>query len=114
MLLDAAGHGPEFGVTCLYQIFGRQLVQFGKVAGNGRFHIPGGLRVIPVAGRDSMLLNLSGAHAPFFTRNLVVLTDNAGHTGVGEATVGAVIPVPEIGTVFTPLVWSALTVTLPP
>ena len=29
-----------------------------------------GMRVIPVAGRDSMLLNLSGAHGPFFTRNL--------------------------------------------
>jgi glucarate dehydratase len=42
------------------------------------------LRVIPVAGYDSMLLNLSGAHAPFFTRNLVLLTDNAGHTGAGE------------------------------
>ena len=42
------------------------------------------MTVIPVAGFDSMLLNLSGAHAPFFTRNLVVLTDNAGHTGVGE------------------------------
>mgnify|MGYP000287655840 CR=1 FL=1 len=37
-----------------------------------------GFRVIPVAGRDGMLLNLSGAHAPFFTRNLVVLTDNSG------------------------------------
>ena len=36
------------------------------------------LRVIPVAGRDSMLLNLSGAHGPFFTRNLLVLKDNAG------------------------------------
>lgn len=24
--------------------------------------------VIPVAGHDSMLLNLSGAHAPYFTR----------------------------------------------
>jgi len=47
-----------------------------------------GLRVIPVAGRDSMLLNLSGAHAPFFTRNLVVLTDNAGRTGVGEVPGG--------------------------
>jgi glucarate dehydratase len=42
------------------------------------------VRVIPVAGRDSMLLNLSGAHAPYFTRNLVIITDNAGHTGVGE------------------------------
>ena len=42
------------------------------------------LQVIPVAGRDSMLLNLSGAHGPYFTRNLVVLTDSAGRTGVGE------------------------------
>ena len=42
------------------------------------------LEVTPVAGRDSMLLNLSGAHGPFFTRNIVVLTDSAGHTGVGE------------------------------
>jgi len=46
------------------------------------------LRVIPVAGRDSMLLNLSGAHGPFFTRNLVIATDNAGHTGVGEVPGG--------------------------
>ena len=46
------------------------------------------MRVIPVAGHDSMLLNLSGAHAPFFTRNIVVLTDNAGHTGVGEVPGG--------------------------
>jgi len=44
--------------------------------------------VIPVAGHDSMLLNLSGAHGPFFTRNLVVLRDNAGHTGVGEVPGG--------------------------
>ncbi|WP_413725442.1 glucarate dehydratase [Sodalis sp. RH16] len=42
------------------------------------------MKVIPVAGHDSMLLNLSGAHGPFFTRNIVILTDNAGHTGVGE------------------------------
>ena len=47
-----------------------------------------GLRVIPVAGRDSMLLNLSGAHAPFFTRNLLVLSDSAGRTGVGEVPGG--------------------------
>jgi glucarate dehydratase len=47
-----------------------------------------GLQVIPVAGRDSMLLNLSGAHGPFFTRNIVILTDNAGHTGVGEVPGG--------------------------
>jgi glucarate dehydratase len=46
------------------------------------------LRVVPVAGRDSMLLNLSGAHAPFFTRNLLILTDSAGHTGVGEVPGG--------------------------
>ena len=46
------------------------------------------LQVIPVAGRDSMLLNLSGAHGPFFTRNIVILTDNAGHTGVGEVPGG--------------------------
>ncbi|MDP2986769.1 glucarate dehydratase [Hydrogenophaga sp.] len=46
------------------------------------------LRVIPVAGRDSMLLNLSGAHAPFFTRNLLILTDSTGHTGVGEVPGG--------------------------
>src|SRR6201995_2645174 len=46
------------------------------------------MEVIPVAGRDSMLLNLSGAHAPVFTRNLVILTDNSGHTGVGEVPGG--------------------------
>ena len=37
------------------------------------------MRVVPVAGRDGMLLNLSGAHAPFFTRNVVLVTDSAGH-----------------------------------
>lgn len=42
------------------------------------------MQVIPVAGQDSMLLNLSGAHSPFFTRNIVILKDNAGNTGVGE------------------------------
>jgi len=46
------------------------------------------LRVIPVAGRDSMLMNLSGAHGPFFTRNLVIATDDAGHTGIGEVPGG--------------------------
>jgi glucarate dehydratase len=49
------------------------------------------LRVIPVAGRDSMLLNLSGAHAPYFTRNLLLLTDSAGRTGVGEVPGGEAI-----------------------
>jgi len=47
-----------------------------------------GMRVIPVAGHDSMLMNLSGAHGPFFTRNLLILTDSAGHTGVGEVPGG--------------------------
>lgn len=46
------------------------------------------MRVIPVAGRDSMLLNLSGAHGPFFTRNIVILTDSSGHTGLGEVPGG--------------------------
>lgn len=46
------------------------------------------VQVIPVAGRDSMLLNLSGAHAPYFTRNLLLLTDSAGRTGVGEVPGG--------------------------
>ena len=42
------------------------------------------MRVVPVAGHDDMLMNLSGAHGPFFTRNIVLLGDSAGHTGVGE------------------------------
>jgi len=46
------------------------------------------MSVIPVAGSDSMLLNLSGAHSPFFTRNIVVLKDSAGHTGVSEVPGG--------------------------
>jgi glucarate dehydratase len=46
------------------------------------------LRVIPVAGRDGMLLNLSGAHGPFFTRNILILSDSAGRTGVGEVPGG--------------------------
>jgi len=46
------------------------------------------MQVIPVAGHDSMLLNLSGAHAPFFTRNLVILHDSKGHQGVGEVPGG--------------------------
>jgi glucarate dehydratase len=46
------------------------------------------MKVIPVAGQDSMLLNLSGAHGPFFTRNLVIVSDNAGHIGVGEVPGG--------------------------
>ncbi|MEO8925088.1 MAG: enolase C-terminal domain-like protein [Caldimonas sp.] len=49
------------------------------------------VRCVPVAGHDSMLLNLSGAHAPFFTRNLVMVGDSAGHIGVGEVPGGAAI-----------------------
>src|SRR3954471_20843902 len=44
--------------------------------------------VVPVAGTDSMLLNLSGAHGPFFTRNILIVEDSAGHTGVGEVPGG--------------------------
>jgi glucarate dehydratase len=46
------------------------------------------LRAIPIAGHDSMLLNLSGAHGPFFTRNILILTDSAGRTGIGEVPGG--------------------------
>ncbi len=46
------------------------------------------IRVVPVAGHDSMLLNLSGAHGPFFTRNIVLITDNSGRTGLGEVPGG--------------------------
>jgi glucarate dehydratase len=46
------------------------------------------MEVFPVAGKDSMLLNLSGAHAPYFTRNIVILTDSQGNTGLGEVPGG--------------------------
>lgn len=46
------------------------------------------MQVIPVAGHDSMLLNLSGAHGPYFTRNIVILKDGAGNTGLGEVPGG--------------------------
>ncbi len=49
------------------------------------------LQVVPVAGQDSMLLNLSGAHGPYFTRNVVILKDNTGHVGVGEVPGGEAI-----------------------
>ena len=54
----------------------------------GQTPIVRSMRVIPVAGEDSMLLNLSGAHGPYFTRNIVILTDSAGHTGVAEVPGG--------------------------
>ena len=46
------------------------------------------MRVIPVAGQDSMELNLSGAHGTYFTRNIVILEDSAGNTGLGEVPGG--------------------------
>ncbi|GAA2233469.1 glucarate dehydratase [Promicromonospora sukumoe] len=46
------------------------------------------VEVVPVAGHDSMLLNLSGAHAPFFTRNVAIVTDSDGRTGLGEVPGG--------------------------
>ncbi|MCF6409578.1 glucarate dehydratase [Pseudalkalibacillus salsuginis] len=46
------------------------------------------MSVIPVAGHDSMLLNLSGAHGPYFTRNVVILKDSSGNVGVGEVPGG--------------------------
>lgn len=49
------------------------------------------LEVIPVAGHDSMLLNLSGAHGPFFTRNVMLVHDNSGRTGIGEVPGGEAI-----------------------
>ncbi|GAB3606190.1 glucarate dehydratase [Conyzicola nivalis] len=49
------------------------------------------VEVVPVAGHDSMLLNLSGAHGPFFTRNIVIVHDSAGRTGLGETPGGEAI-----------------------
>lgn len=46
------------------------------------------MEVYPVAGKDSMLLNLSGAHGPYFTRNIVILTADNGEVGVGEVPGG--------------------------
>ncbi|WP_198652311.1 enolase C-terminal domain-like protein [Nocardioides allogilvus] len=49
------------------------------------------VEVVPVAGHDSMLLNLSGAHGPFFTRNIAIVTDSEGREGVGEVPGGEAI-----------------------
>lgn len=46
------------------------------------------MEVYPVAGYDSMLLNLSGAHGPYFTRNVVILTTDQGQEGVSEVPGG--------------------------
>jgi len=53
------------------------------------------LRVVPVAGRDDMLLNLSGAHAPFFTRNIVIVTDNAGQATIQGANADLVAAITD-------------------
>ena len=49
------------------------------------------MQVIPVAGHDSMLLNIAGAHNCYFTRNIVILKDSAGHIGAGEAPGSAAV-----------------------
>ncbi len=49
------------------------------------------MQVVPVAGADSMLLNLSGAHGAFFTRNLLILKDSSGNVGLGEVPGGEAI-----------------------
>ena len=61
------------------------------------------IQVIPVAGHDSMLLNLSGAHGPFFTRNITIVTDSEGRTGLGEVPGGEAIrsTIEEAGTLLT-------------
>lgn len=46
------------------------------------------MKVYPVAGRDSMLLNLSGAHSPYFTRNILILEDSSGNSGISEVPGG--------------------------
>ncbi|WP_319040233.1 enolase C-terminal domain-like protein [Kribbella solani] len=59
-----------------------------RVGAVGAVPIVEAVEVVPVAGHDSMLLNLSGAHGPFFTRNVVIMTDSAGNTGLGEVPGG--------------------------
>lgn len=46
------------------------------------------MEIYPAAGHDCMELNLSGAHAPYFTRNIVLLTASNGLEGVGEVPGG--------------------------
>ncbi|MDF1589943.1 MAG: glucarate dehydratase [Desulfobacterales bacterium] len=59
-----------------------------SLSGTGGTPVVTDFQVIPVAGHDSMLLNLSGAHSPFFIRNILILTDSHGHVGVGEVPGG--------------------------
>ncbi|GEN23175.1 glucarate dehydratase [Halomonas cupida] len=42
------------------------------------------MNIVPVAGEDGFLLNLSGGHAPWFIRCVLVLEDESGNRGVGE------------------------------
>src|SRR5699024_7579270 len=49
------------------------------------------LRGVPVAGPDCSLLNLPDAHAPFFTRNITLITDSEGRVGLGEVPGGEAI-----------------------
>jgi glucarate dehydratase len=42
------------------------------------------MRIVPIVGYDGFLLNLSGGHAPWFVRCVVVLEDSEGNKGVGE------------------------------
>ena len=67
----------------------------GTAAQSGPSHAPTPkvveMEVVPVAGHDSMLLNLSGAHGPHFTRNVVILTDERGSLGLGEVPGGEAI-----------------------
>jgi len=46
------------------------------------------MEVFPVAGKDCMELNLSGAHSAFFTRNIVLLYADNGTVGLGEVPGG--------------------------
>ncbi len=74
------------------QYKGGVVVQSGNSTGNQTPCITE-MQIFPVAGYDSMLLNLSGAHSPFFTRNVVILKDSNGHLGVGEVPGGEKIRV---------------------
>ena len=47
-------------------------------AGSGGTPFIATMQVIPVAGHDSMLLNLCGAHGPCFIRNIVLLSNSKG------------------------------------
>ena len=59
-----------------------------SAAARSRTPIVTEMLVVPVAGKDCMLLNLCGAHGPYFTRNIVLLKDSAGNSGVGEVPGG--------------------------